>query len=30
MVDVPNLKRAHTILERARIKEENDRRWRWP
>jgi citrate lyase subunit beta/citryl-CoA lyase len=30
MVDVPNLKRAHTILERARIKEENDRRWRRP
>ncbi len=27
MVDVPNLKRAHTILERARIKEENDRKW---
>jgi citrate lyase beta subunit len=28
MVDVPNLKRAHTILDRARVKEENDRRWR--
>ena len=27
MVDVPNLKRAHTILDRARIKEENDRKW---
>jgi citrate lyase beta subunit len=27
MVDVPNLKRAHTILERARIKEESDRKW---
>ena len=27
MVDVPNLKRAHTILNRARIKEENDRKW---
>jgi citrate lyase subunit beta/citryl-CoA lyase len=27
MVDVPNLKRAHTILERARIKEENHRKW---
>ncbi|HTT76516.1 MAG TPA: CoA ester lyase [Candidatus Binataceae bacterium] len=27
MVDVPNLKRAHTILERARAKEENDRKW---
>jgi citrate lyase beta subunit len=27
MVDVPNLKRAHTILQRARIKEENDRKW---
>jgi citrate lyase beta subunit len=27
MVDVPNLKRAHTVLERARIKEENDRKW---
>jgi citrate lyase beta subunit len=28
MVDVPNLKRAHTILDRARVKEENDRKWR--
>jgi len=28
MVDVPNLRRAHTILERARIKEENDWKWR--
>jgi citrate lyase beta subunit len=28
MVDVPNLKRAHTILDRARSKEENDLRWR--
>jgi citrate lyase beta subunit len=28
MVDVPNLKRAHAILERARIKEENDTKWR--
>jgi len=27
MVDVPNLKRAHTILERARMKEENARKW---
>jgi citrate lyase subunit beta/citryl-CoA lyase len=27
MVDVPNLKRAHTILDRARVKEENDRKW---
>jgi citrate lyase beta subunit len=27
MVDVPNLKRAHTILGRARIKQENDRKW---
>jgi citrate lyase beta subunit len=28
MVDVPNLKRAHTILERARVKEKNERMWR--
>jgi citrate lyase beta subunit len=28
MVDVPNLKRAHTILERARVKQENELRWR--
>lgn len=27
MVDVPNLKRAHTILAHARIKEENARKW---
>jgi citrate lyase beta subunit len=27
MVDVPNLKRAQSILERARIKDENDRKW---
>ena len=27
MVDVPNLKRAHTILDRARVKEETDRKW---
>lgn len=27
MVDVPNLKRAHTILARARVKEENTRKW---
>jgi citrate lyase subunit beta / citryl-CoA lyase len=27
MVDVPNLKRAHTILERARLKEEIDADW---
>jgi len=27
MVDVPNLKRAHTILDRARVKAENDRKW---
>jgi hypothetical protein len=27
MVDVPNLKRAESILERARVKDENDRKW---
>jgi citrate lyase subunit beta / citryl-CoA lyase len=27
MVDVPNLKRAHTILERARVKAELERKW---
>lgn len=27
MVDVPNLKRAHTILERARLKNELDADW---
>jgi hypothetical protein len=27
MVDVPNLKRAHTILERASVKTELDRKW---
>jgi citrate lyase subunit beta / citryl-CoA lyase len=27
MVDVPNLKRAHTILERARLKEQIDADW---
>ena len=28
MVDVPNLKRAQTILNRARMREENERKWR--
>ena len=27
MVDVPNLKRAHTILNRARAREENQHKW---
>lgn len=27
MVDVPNLKRAHTILERARLKDDLERKW---
>ncbi len=28
MVDVPNLKRAHTILNRAKAREENERKWK--
>ncbi len=27
MVDVPNLKRAHTILNRAKVREANQRKW---